>query len=221
MRGLTPSARRCARRRRRPATPHSTLPTAGQARSRRTPHRARTAEARRRRCGPPRRPGRQAKAPRQRCQRRGTGRGPDDRARLGHVRRRLVGGLGRRPIAPDGEGLRDEGLHNPHRRQAFGRKSRRVGKRVLSMARTQPHLPAGREQRQDDHRDRRDHERASFGLVTTIIATAPRNMNRLRSAIEAVAPNAESTCVVSAESREAISPVFSVSKNPGSSRSGV
>ncbi len=58
----------------------------------------------------------------------------------------------------------------------------------------------------------------SLGLVTTIIAIAPTNMKRLRSAIEADEPKVALSWVVSAERREAISPVFSVSKKPGSSR---
>ena len=58
----------------------------------------------------------------------------------------------------------------------------------------------------------------SFGLVTTIIAVAPANRKRLRSATDAEEPNVALSWVVSAERREAISPVFSASKKPGSSR---
>jgi hypothetical protein len=58
----------------------------------------------------------------------------------------------------------------------------------------------------------------SLGLVTAIIATAPTNRKRLRSASEAEEPNVALSWVVSAERREAISPVFSASKKPGSSR---
>ena len=46
----------------------------------------------------------------------------------------------------------------------------------------------------------------SFGLVTTIMPTAPRPRMVLRSATDAVAPTADLTCVVSAVSRETISP---------------
>ena len=55
----------------------------------------------------------------------------------------------------------------------------------------------------------------SLGLVTTIIAIAPTNKNRLRSANEAEAPKVALSCVVSAERREAMSPVFSPSKKLG------
>ena len=48
----------------------------------------------------------------------------------------------------------------------------------------------------------------SFGLVQIIRAIAPANRKRLRSAIEALAPNAALTCVVSAVSRETISPLL-------------
>jgi len=44
------------------------------------------------------------------------------------------------------------------------------------------------------------------GLVQTIMAAAPRNKTRLRSAIEALAPNAALIWVVSAVSREVSSP---------------
>ena len=58
----------------------------------------------------------------------------------------------------------------------------------------------------------------SLALVTTIIAIAPTNMKILRSAIEAEEPKVALSWVVSADRREAISPVFSASKKPGSSR---
>ena len=51
--------------------------------------------------------------------------------------------------------------------------------------------------------------------MKTIIAVAPTNRNALRSAIEAEEPKVALSCVVSAERREAISPVFSASKKPG------
>ena len=46
----------------------------------------------------------------------------------------------------------------------------------------------------------------SFGLVTIIMMTAPKQRMRLRSATEAVAPTADLICVVSAVNRETISP---------------
>ena len=55
----------------------------------------------------------------------------------------------------------------------------------------------------------------SLGLVTTIIVIAPTNKNRLRSASDAEEPNVALSCVVSAERREAMSPVFSASKKLG------
>ena len=58
----------------------------------------------------------------------------------------------------------------------------------------------------------------NFGLVTTIIVVAPTNRNRLRSASDAEEPNVALSCVVSAERREAMSPVFSASKKLASSR---
>ena len=57
----------------------------------------------------------------------------------------------------------------------------------------------------------------SFGLVTIIMPTAPRPITVLRRASEAVAPTADLICVVSAASRETISPDCAVSKKPGES----
>ena len=57
----------------------------------------------------------------------------------------------------------------------------------------------------------------SRGLVTTIITEEPMNSTRLRSATETEEPTALLICVVSAVSREVISPVFAVSKKPGES----
>ena len=45
--------------------------------------------------------------------------------------------------------------------------------------------------------------------MNTIIAIAPTNRKRLRSASDAEEPNVALSCVVSAERREAMSPVFS------------
>ena len=56
----------------------------------------------------------------------------------------------------------------------------------------------------------------SLGLVTTISATAPKNRKALRSAIEMLTPKAALTWVVSAVSRETISPLLVRSKNAGS-----
>ena len=53
----------------------------------------------------------------------------------------------------------------------------------------------------------------SRGLVTTIIAAAPKNSTRLRSATDTEAPTAALIWVVSAVSREISSPVLAVSKN--------
>ena len=61
----------------------------------------------------------------------------------------------------------------------------------------------------------------SLGLVTTIIVIAPTNKKRLASANEAEAPKVALSCVVSAERREAMSPVFSASNNWGSGRGQV
>jgi len=58
----------------------------------------------------------------------------------------------------------------------------------------------------------------SFGLVTTIIASAPKHRMMLRSAVEAVAPTADLIWVVSAVSRDTISPDCTASKKPGDSR---
>src|SRR5712691_10970903 len=55
------------------------------------------------------------------------------------------------------------------------------------------------------------------GLVTTIIAAAPRNSTKLRSATEAEEPKAALIWVVSAVSRETISPTRSRSKKAGDS----
>jgi len=50
------------------------------------------------------------------------------------------------------------------------------------------------------------------GLVTTIIAVAPKNRTRLRKATETEAPTAALIWVVSAVSREISSPVLAASK---------
>ncbi|ENR67941.1 hypothetical protein DK64_2558 [Brucella neotomae 5K33] len=57
----------------------------------------------------------------------------------------------------------------------------------------------------------------SFGLVTTIIASAPIPSIILRSATDAVAPTTDLICVVSDESRDTISPDCERSKNSGES----
>ncbi len=57
----------------------------------------------------------------------------------------------------------------------------------------------------------------SRGLVTTIMALAPTNSTRLRSAMETEVPTADLTCVVSAVSREITSPVRASSKKAGES----
>ncbi|MHC2268497.1 hypothetical protein ACVILJ_003880 [Bradyrhizobium diazoefficiens] len=59
----------------------------------------------------------------------------------------------------------------------------------------------------------------SFGLVMTIIATAPKNIIRLRSAIDTEAPTADLSWVVSAVSREINSPLRAESKKAGDSDS--
>ncbi len=58
----------------------------------------------------------------------------------------------------------------------------------------------------------------SFGEVAAIMTTAPMPSSVLRSAIEAVAPTVDLICVVSAVSRETISPDWARSKNAGDSR---
>ena len=55
----------------------------------------------------------------------------------------------------------------------------------------------------------------SLGLVTTIIVPAPMNSTRLRKAIETDAPTADLIWVVSAVSRDIISPVCERSKKAG------
>ena len=60
--------------------------------------------------------------------------------------------------------------------------------------------------------------RTSRGLVTTIMAAPPKNSSRLRNAIDTEAPTADLICVVSAVSRETISPVRAVSKNADDNR---
>ena len=56
----------------------------------------------------------------------------------------------------------------------------------------------------------------SFGLVMIISTVAPMNRNRLRRAIEMLTPKAALTWVVSAVSRETISPLLVWSKKAGS-----
>ncbi|MGY4353668.1 hypothetical protein ACVW0J_000161 [Bradyrhizobium sp. i1.7.7] len=57
------------------------------------------------------------------------------------------------------------------------------------------------------------------GLVITIIAAAPKNIMRLRSAIETEAPTADLIWVVSAVSRDTSSPLRAESKKAGESES--
>ncbi len=54
----------------------------------------------------------------------------------------------------------------------------------------------------------------SRGLVTTIMMAPPKNSTRLRSAIDTEAPTADLIWVVSAVSRDTISPVLAESKKP-------
>ena len=51
----------------------------------------------------------------------------------------------------------------------------------------------------------------NFGLVMTIMAIAPMNMKKLRSATEADAPKAVFICVVSAVRRDTSSPMRALS----------
>ena len=85
-------------------------------------------------------------------------RGGDDRARLGHRPRRLIGAEGGFAIAAGGEMLRQERLHDAHRRQALGGEGGRVGEPVLGAAGTLAHRASGGIERQDDDRNRRQHE---------------------------------------------------------------
>ncbi|MCY1552756.1 hypothetical protein D9M68_891730 [compost metagenome] len=55
----------------------------------------------------------------------------------------------------------------------------------------------------------------SFGLVITIMMSAPMPRIRFRSATEAVAPTTDLICVVSTDRRETISPDCERSKNSG------
>ncbi len=57
----------------------------------------------------------------------------------------------------------------------------------------------------------------SFGLVTTIMTLAPRNRTQLRNATEMEDPTLALIWVVSAVSREIISPVLASSKNAADS----
>ena len=50
------------------------------------------------------------------------------------------------------------------------------------------------------------------GLVTTIMVAAPTNSTKLRSATDTAEPTAALIWVVSAVSRDTISPVFTISK---------
>ena len=60
-------------------------------------------------------------------------------------------------------------------------------------------------------------KRDSRGLVTAIMIDEPMNSTRLRNATDTDEPTALLICVVSAVSREVISPVLAVSKKPGAS----
>ena len=61
----------------------------------------------------------------------------------------------------------------------------------------------------------------SRGLVTTIMALAPTNSTRLRSATETELPTAALICVVSAVSREITSPVLGLVEEGGRQRGHV
>ena len=87
----------------------------------------------------------------------------DDRARLGHGPRRLIGAKGGLAIAAGGELLRHERLHDAHRRQAFGGEGGRVREPVLSAAGTLTHRTSSRIERQDDDGNRRQYEGGEFG----------------------------------------------------------
>ena len=89
------------------------------------------------------------------------GRG-DERARLAHRPRRFIGAEGGLAIAAGGERLRQERLHDAHRRQAFGGEGGRVREPVLSAAGTLTHRASGRVERQDDDGNRRQHEGGEF-----------------------------------------------------------
>ena len=104
-----------------------------------------------------------------------------------------------------------EGLHHARRADRLGGEGGGVGQPVLRQAGALAHGAAGGHQRQHDDGDGEQHEGRERGLVTTIIATAPTNSTRLRSATEALAPKADLICVVSAVRRETISPDFTVS----------
>ena len=88
--------------------------------------------------------------------------GGDDGARLGHGARRLIGAEGSIAIAASGEFLRQERLHDAHRRQAFGGEGGRVREPVLSAAGPLAHRASGRVERQNDDRNRRQHEGGEF-----------------------------------------------------------
>ena len=114
--------------------------------------------------------------------------------------------------------LAGEGLQRADRADQFGRVGRGIGERVLRGARA----PAHRAARTRRAAARSPGSRASTksdrrGLVTTIMTDAPTNSTRLRSATDTEAPTALLICVVSAVSREMISPVRAVSKKPGDS----
>ena len=105
--------------------------------------------------------------------------------------------------------LAGEGLQRAHRADQLGRVGGGVGERVLRGARAAPHQrgrrrPAAARSPGSPASTNTD----SRGLVTTIMTTEPMNSTRLRSATDTDVPTALLICVVSAVSREMISPVL-------------
>jgi hypothetical protein len=145
--------------------------------------------------------------------------------KAGQQRARADGGAGgahrrfrRSAVAAGGCGFAAEGLNGAGGRYGLVGEGGGVGKRILRGARAPAHRAAEGDQRKDDQRDGASTRLDSLGEVTTIMPMAPRHRIMLRSATDAVAPTADLICVVSAVSRETISPDWLTSKKEGESR---
>ena len=129
-----------------------------------------------------------------------------------------IGALDRGGEARPRQRLVGEGLQRAHRADQLGRIGGGVGERVLRGARAPPHRAAEADERQHDHRNGGEHEEArAAGSSPPSWPPEPRNSTRLRSATETEEPTARLICVVSAVSREIISPVLAVSKKAADS----
>ena len=91
-----------------------------------------------------------------------------------------------------------------------------VGNAILARARQSPHAPAKQDDRQQHHRQTREHQQRQLEAGQHQQDQAlPTPSTMLRSAIDRLEPIADSSIVVSLVRREITSPVRVTSKKPG------